>query len=133
MIKIGLQLISALKVGHELSRPGAWKSAQVWTNLLTGLVALAFSFGIEIPLVESEIVLLSGAIVAVLNVILTMATTKKIGLPSHELPPIDLVAEPESDGMRGDATRPAEPGVSSRTHAEDRGVGRWDDTGFGDR
>lgn len=122
MVKIGFQLISALKVGHELSQPGAWKKKQVWINLLTGLVALAFSFGIEIPLVDSEIVLLSGAIVAVLNVILTMATTKKIGLPSHELPPIDLVARAESERMRD-----AESVVSPKRRAEDRD---WRDGGF---
>ena len=130
MIKVGFQLISALKIGHELSQPGAWKKKQVWINLLTGLVALAFSFGLEIPIVESEIVLLAGAIVAVLNIVLVMATSKKVGIPSHELPPIDLVSRSESDELRGDAPGTAEPEVSSRTHAEDRRVGRWDDTGF---
>ena len=123
MIKVGFQLISALKVGHKLSRPGAWKSAQVWTNLLTGLVALAFSFGIEIPLMESEIVLLSGAIVAVLNVVLTMATTKKIGLPSHDLPPIDLVSRAESERLRD-----AESILSPERRAEIRE--RWRGDGF---
>lgn len=130
MLKVGFQLINALRVGHELAQPGAWKKKQVWINLITGLVALAFSFGLEIPLVESEIVLIAGAIVAVLNVILTLATTKKIGLPDHELPPIDLVAEPEPAELRGDATRAAEPEVSPRVDPEDRRVGRWDSSGF---
>jgi hypothetical protein len=133
MVKIGFQLISALKVGHELSQSGAWKRKQVWVNLLTGLVAIAFSFGIEIPLMESDIVLLSGAIVAVLNVVLTMATSKKVGMPNRELPPIDLVAESESDELRGDATGTTEPELHPRTDAENRRVGRWDASGFGDR
>ena len=92
MIKALVLLFQALQAGQELSAPGAWKIAQNWINLLSGLVALAWALGYPIPLVEADIALLSGGIIAIINVYLTSATTKKIGLAGDEKSPVGLVS-----------------------------------------
>jgi hypothetical protein len=108
---------SVLLVGHQLSKPGAWKSGQLWGSLLIALIGLAEAFGFLIQVSDDAALGFAMTAVGLINAFVTVATTKKIGVPSHEeLPPIDLVArsEPEPERVRdpevpprGDPQRPS--------------------------
>lgn len=99
MVKVIIPLFKALRAGQALSAPGAWKVAQNWINLLSGLVALAWALGYPLPLMEEDIALLAGGIIALINIYLTSATTRKIGLPNHEKP-VSPIARTESERVR---------------------------------
>jgi hypothetical protein len=98
---------SVLLVGHQLSKPGAWKSGQLWGSLLIALIGLAEAFGFLIQVSDDAALGFSMTTVGLINAFVTVATTKKIGVPAHEeLPPIDLVSrsepepEPEPERVR---------------------------------
>lgn len=86
-IKAGL---TVMRVGQEVANPAAWKLGQVTGNavgaLILALVALLKAFGYELPIDENTALLIGGGIVAVFNVMFTVATTKKVGLPPEGSP-----------------------------------------------
>lgn len=84
MLKAVIPLFKALRAGQELSAPGAWKVAGNWINLLSGLVALALALGYPLQIVEADIAFLAEGIIAIINIYIQTATTKKIGLPNLE-------------------------------------------------
>lgn len=87
-------MVAALQHGASLADPAIWKRRQLAVNAVTGLlgagVALAASYGTQIPLGEAELAALAGGVVAVagaVNSYFTTATTEKIGLgPSKPRP-----------------------------------------------
>jgi hypothetical protein len=83
-LKAGMEL---LKAGKRVQDPAKWKARQIESSAIVAVlwaaVNTATAFGIEVP-VNAEII--DGAAVALLSVInlyLTVATTNKIGLPSE--------------------------------------------------
>ncbi len=81
-----LSLIKALKAGHELSNPAAWKKGQNLTNsvaaVVAGVIALLKIFGVEIPVTDEVIVEVASIIAAILaltNRYITTASSKKMG------------------------------------------------------
>lgn len=91
-------LFQVLRAGQALAHPGAWKNVQLIGSLLTALLGLLWSFGIQIPLLPDDIFAIAGAVVALLNGYLTVATSKKVGLPAHESTPPDPA--PGADDVR---------------------------------
>jgi uncharacterized membrane protein len=86
-IKAGMAL---MKAGRRVQDPAKWKARQIETSAIVAVlwaaVNSAAAFGIEVP-VNAEIVDgLAVAILAVVNVVLTVITTNKIGLPSEPKP-----------------------------------------------
>jgi hypothetical protein len=73
-----------LQRGKEVSDPALWKAGQITGNavggLILALVALAGAFGYELPVDNEDALIIGGAIVSIFNIVLTMVTTKKIGL-----------------------------------------------------
>jgi hypothetical protein len=101
---------SVLLVGHQLSRPGAWKSGQLWGSLLIALIGLAEAFGFLIQVSDDAAIGFAMTVVGLINAFVTVATTKKIGVSAHEeLPPIDLVSRSESERMHDDGVPPPSP------------------------
>jgi hypothetical protein len=90
-------VFTVLMAGRELAKPGAWKNGAIWGNLLLAGVMLADYFGVRIPLVEEDAMVVGAGIAALLNVYFIAATSKKVGIPSNDLPPIDLVSQPDPD------------------------------------
>lgn len=84
----------ALKKGKRLNSVVAWKNVQIVTNMLAAVVVLLRALGIDLGLSDSDIDSVAGAIVVIINVYLTLATTNKVGIPT-QLPPIDLVGRTE--------------------------------------
>jgi len=93
MLKMIMAVISTLRIGKELIYSGAWKNAQVVASFLAALVALAAAFGYDLGVSSEEIVGGAVFIAAVANGLLTVMTSKKVGLSTSkvELPPIESV------------------------------------------
>lgn len=80
--------ISALwnlfKVGQSVSDPSKWKSRQITVTVLgaviLAVVNLLAAFGISIPVDTETANAIAGGIIAIVNVILTLITTDKIGV-----------------------------------------------------
>jgi predicted membrane protein len=86
-IKAGMAL---MKAGRRVQDPAKWKARQIEASAIVAVlwaaVNAAAAFGVEVP-VNAEIVDgLAVAILAVVNVVLTVITTNKIGLPDKPKP-----------------------------------------------
>lgn len=83
LIKAGFE---AMRIGNEVRKPEVYKSVQQLGNYLAGLVLLAYGTAraLNVPLpfeIDAEGALVIGGILATIwNVVLSYATTKKIGL-----------------------------------------------------
>jgi uncharacterized membrane protein len=79
-----------MKKGKRVSDPAKWKNRQVEASVLVAViwsaVNAAKAFGVEIPVDEDTVDALAIAILSVVNVVLTYATTNKIGLPADTEP-----------------------------------------------
>lgn len=76
-----MKWINALKAGERLTHASTWKNTQVAVNLLVAVVTVMLSFvdmGIDIG--EKEITIVATAVVAVVNIYFTHATSRKIGI-----------------------------------------------------
>ena len=81
------ELITAMQAGQELENPETWKNRQSTTNavavILAGVVIVLRLFGIKLPLDDAQLSVITAAIVGILqlaNLVLTLATSKKVGL-----------------------------------------------------
>jgi hypothetical protein len=75
--------------GESVANPAAWKTGQITATVLTPfLLALAHAtntFGLGIVVDEATATQISVGIIAVVNVVLTVTTTDKIGvLPTKD-------------------------------------------------
>lgn len=85
--------ISALwnlfKVGQSVSDPSKWKSRQITVTVLgaviLAVVNLLAAFGMSIPVDTETANAIAGGIIAIVNVILTLITTDKIGVNTLKL------------------------------------------------
>lgn len=92
-----MNFIQLFKYGHEVANPALWKDRQmaatVVAGLIIGLVKMAGSFGYTLPFDDESAVQLAGGIVVVVNLVLTLITSKRAGVAGTPIP--DPVAEPE--------------------------------------
>jgi len=86
-LKAGYDL---MKKGKRVSDPAKWKNRQVEASVIVAAIWSAINaakaFGIEVPIDEDTVDAVAVAILAVVNVVLTYATTSKIGLPGESEP-----------------------------------------------
>lgn len=81
-IKAGL---AVMQKGKAVADPAAWKAHQITANALGAAIlavvgaAKAF-FGVDIPLSNEDALILAGGVIAVFNVLYTVATSKTVGL-----------------------------------------------------
>ena len=96
-------ILNLFRKGSAVLEPAKWKERQITATVLAGvilaLVHVAAAFGFVLP-VDMEIAnSIAAGIIAVVNVILTITTTDKVGLPSKQvdLPQInpDSILPPE--------------------------------------
>lgn len=78
--------------GEEVADPEKWKARQISASVIAGAimaaVKLAGTFGIDIPVDSDTSLLIAGGVLATVNVVLTMVTSKKAGLQA-KVDPID--------------------------------------------
>jgi hypothetical protein len=72
--------------GEEVANPAAWKAGQVTATAIGGFliaaVQAASAFGFEVPADEGQISAIAAGVLAVGNILLTLATSRKVGLPA---------------------------------------------------
>lgn len=74
------------KAGQSVAEPAKWKSRQVTATVLAAVILavvnLLAAFGVMIPVDTETANLIAGGLIAIVNVILTITTTEKIGVGS---------------------------------------------------
>jgi len=86
MFRIIQAAFNLFRVGQVVSNPAAWKNAQLVGAFLTALVSLGMAFGYDLGLSDEQIAGGAAFIVAVVNGVLVVITSKKVGLPSKNAP-----------------------------------------------
>ena len=107
LIMVVSRVMAALRAGEALADPALWKNRQAAINAvtvaITAGVALASAFGYSLPVNADGIAAIAYAVVGIVTIYLTYATSSKVGLlPAKESP---------------NAPIPAENGVSSAVSA----------------
>lgn len=82
--------LTVLYHGQSLNKAETWKNAQALTNLGLAVAALVAVFVPSLNLPSEMIGAVAVAIASVANWYLTLATSKKVGIP-----PIELQAKPD--------------------------------------
>jgi hypothetical protein len=77
--------LTVLYHGQSLTNPDTWKNAQALTNLGIALGAIVVAFVPSLNLPRETIGAVAVAIASIANWYLTLATSKKVGLPPIEL------------------------------------------------
>jgi len=90
MIKKFKAGMALMKAGKRVNDPAKWKARQIEASAIVAFlwaaVNSAAAFGIEVPVNAEIIDGVAVAILSVVNVLLTVATTNKIGLPDDDQP-----------------------------------------------
>lgn len=77
--------------GQEVANPAAWKAGQIGVTAMAALLVAALqaaaAFGVAIPADENQVTAIAGGLVALVNVVLTVVTSKRVGLPPVDPPP----------------------------------------------
>lgn len=85
-----IALWRVFRKGDAVADPAKWKAGQITVTavaaLLVALVQAAGAFGIEVTADENQIATVAAGVIAVVNILLTVATTKTIGLPAGAPP-----------------------------------------------
>lgn len=83
-------IFSAVRAGKELTNASTWKHRQAATTAIVSLVAAGFAIakflGLDVSVSDGDIQTAAAGIVAVhgmVSVVLTYATSAKVGLPSQ--------------------------------------------------
>lgn len=76
-------LWNLMQAGKAVADPALWKSRQIKTTMLVAVlmavVQLAKGFDYELPVDENTATAIAGGFLAVVNVILTLTTSKTVG------------------------------------------------------
>lgn len=83
-----IALLSLFRKGAVVAEPSVWKNRQVTATVLGGII-IAFvnvlaAFGYAIPIGVDAANAIAAGIIAIVNVVLTITTTDKIGLPEKQ-------------------------------------------------
>ena len=81
-----LTVLNLFKQGHAVADVRKWKHRQITATVLgaflIALVQVLKLFGVEIPVDEEIANTIAAGVLAIFNIVLTLVTTDKIGLPS---------------------------------------------------
>lgn len=84
MIKRAAAAWRVLKAGEQVSDPKLWKERQVSITMITGFLWAALhaaeAFGVNIPVDDGAVDAIGMGVLALVNTVLTYATTRKIGI-----------------------------------------------------
>lgn len=83
-----LTLLDLFRKGSEVANPELWKTGQVTVNAIGALlyagVETARAFGYAVPITESQSLAIAGAVLSIFNLVMTIVTSKRAGLPAKE-------------------------------------------------
>lgn len=83
MGKIGA-LLDLFRKGNSVADPALWKNRQITATVLGAFLMALFhvaeSFGLKLPITSADTDALAGGVLVVVNLVLTVTTTDKIGL-----------------------------------------------------
>ena len=86
MIKRAKAAYTLLQKGKAVADPAKWKSRQITATALTGAIWAAIqateAFGYAIPVDEQTVDSVAVGILALVNWLLTLSTSEKVGLQS---------------------------------------------------
>lgn len=82
-------LWNLMQAGKAVADPALWKSRQITVTMLVAVlmavVQLAKGFGYELPIDENTATAIAGGFLAVINVVLTLSTSDKIGFKPKDV------------------------------------------------
>lgn len=92
-------LWNAMHKGEMVADPAKWKTHQITGNavgaFLLALVGIAKASGMQLPVDDQQAMVIGGAVVALFNIVYTMATSDKVGLqPKHQ------ASDSDSEGQK---------------------------------
>jgi len=83
-------LFDLFRKGSAVTDPALWKSRQITATVLLplfgSLLAAAKAFGYELPLTDAQVAQVVGGLVVLINLVLTLTTSDKVGLPPKRPP-----------------------------------------------
>ena len=81
-------LFDLFKKGNAVADPSKWKNRQITATMLAMLIVALIKviglFGYEIPVDENTATAIAGGIIGVVNVVLTLTTSKTVGVPEPD-------------------------------------------------
>ena len=84
MFKKAKVAFTLLQKGKAVADPAKWKSRQITTTMLTGVIwaaiQVAETFGYVIPVDEATVDSVAVGVLAAVNWVLTLSTSEKIGM-----------------------------------------------------
>lgn len=105
-------ILNLFRRGSAVADPAAWKNGQITVNalvlLLGALVGAARSFGYDLPIPDAVLAQLAAGLLGVVNSLLTVITSKTVGLPPAPGPDNDRIVEPAGDRKPAPAHNPPE-------------------------
>lgn len=105
-------ILDLFRYGGEVANAESWKRGQVTVNslvaLLAAAVALARSFGYDIPVTNDGIAAIAGGLFAATNLVFTVISSSRIGVLPAKVQPND---SPALDSQQSDSNsgKPGEP------------------------
>lgn len=82
---------SAIQLGNELASPEKWKSGYIDASkivlALTTIVGILHAFGVKIDVDTQTIFEVGTGIYAAVSWIITLATSKRVGIPARQIVP----------------------------------------------
>ena len=88
MIKRAKAAYTLLQKGKAVADPAKWKSHQITATALTGVIWAALQvaevFGYAIPVDEQTVDSIAVGMLALVNWVLTLSTSEKVGLQSGD-------------------------------------------------
>lgn len=119
------KMFEVFQKGRSVLQPGFWKNVQNATTVLGGLiitlVQIAGGMGHALPIDENTATLIAGGIVAVVNVVLTLITSKHVGLPNPVAATESNVTSDSQEPQSVPATEVVQP-VSKPVAVEAKGT-----------
>lgn len=90
MGKLGA-LFDLFRKGSAVADPALWKTRQITVTLLGGVIMAAVhvgeAYGLKVPVTSNDVDAIAGTILFVVNLVLTPATSEKVGLPPRREDP----------------------------------------------
>lgn len=83
-------ILALFRQGNAVADPALWKNRQITATVLAGLILavinLLAAFGFSIPIDPDTANAVAAGIIGIVNVILTMTTSKTVGIAPVEVP-----------------------------------------------
>lgn len=94
-------LFNLFKQGQAVADPKAWKNRQISVTVLAGVILAVInvlsSFGLSVPIDVETANAIAGGVIAVVNVVLTLTTSDKVGIPDKSVETKDKPKEETKD------------------------------------